>query len=109
MRPPGGLTTDMFNYANDIDVYREWARVVARNEFASSWSRPYHCGYVGRKWSKRYAHSHEEVLRAFGRLIPHHEEMNSIFRQAIGDYGYLVRSKDVGEILAAVRYIHETA
>jgi hypothetical protein len=21
MRPPGGLTTDMFNYANDIDIY----------------------------------------------------------------------------------------
>jgi hypothetical protein len=109
IRPPGGLTTDMFNYANDIDVYREWARVVARNEFAASWSRPYHCGYIGRKWSKRYAHSHEEILRAFGRLVAHHEEMNSIFRQAIGDYGYLVRSKDVEEVLAAARYIHETA
>jgi hypothetical protein len=35
--------------------------------------------------------------------------MNSIFRQAIGDYGYLVRSRDLEEILAAVRYIHETA
>jgi hypothetical protein len=83
--------------------------VVARNEFAASWSRPYHCGYVGRKWSKRYAHSHEEVLRAFGSLIPHHEEMNSIFRQAIGDYGYLVRTKDVEELLAVARYIHQTA
>ena len=109
MRPPGGLTTDMFNFANDIDIYREWARVVARNEFTASWSRPYHCGYVGRKWSKRYAHSHEEVLRAFGRLLPHHEEINSIFRPAIGDYGYLVRSKDVEELLAVARYIHETA
>jgi biotin carboxylase len=28
MRPPGGLTTDMFNYANDIDIYGEWAHVV---------------------------------------------------------------------------------
>ena len=35
LRPPGGLTTDMFNYANDIDIYREWARVVAHNRFAA--------------------------------------------------------------------------
>ncbi len=25
MRPPGGYTTDMFNYACDIDIYRTWA------------------------------------------------------------------------------------
>jgi hypothetical protein len=108
MRPPGGMTTDMFNYANDIDIYREWARVVSRNEFTASWSRPYHCGYVGRKRTKRYARSHEDVLRTFGRIIPHHEEIDSIFRAAIGDYGYLVRSKDLEELLAAVRFIHET-
>ena len=41
LRPPGGLTTDMFNYANDIDIYREWARVVAHNRFTAAWSRPY--------------------------------------------------------------------
>lgn len=33
MRPPGGLTTDMFNYANDLDIYYEWADVVLHNRF----------------------------------------------------------------------------
>lgn len=108
MRPPGGLTTDMFNYANDLDIYREWARVVAQNRFAATWSRPYHCAYVGRKRSKRYAHSHDQVVQAFGHLVTHHEEMNSIFRQAIGDYGYLVRSPSVDEVLDVARYIHRT-
>jgi hypothetical protein len=28
MRPPGGFTTDMFNYACDIDIYRIWAQVM---------------------------------------------------------------------------------
>jgi len=109
MRPPGGLTTDMFNYANDIDIYREWASVVVRNRFEASWSRPYHCGYVGRKNGKRYARSHAEILDAFGRLIVHHTPMESIFRDAIGDYGYLVRSPGLDEVLAAVRFIHELA
>ncbi|MCX6112485.1 MAG: ATP-grasp domain-containing protein, partial [Proteobacteria bacterium] len=31
MRPPGGLTTDMFNFANDINIYQEWANVVVNN------------------------------------------------------------------------------
>ena len=107
MRPPGGLTTDMFNLANDIDIYREWARLVVRNEFAAVLSRPYHCGYIGRKRGKEYAHSHREILDAFGHCIPHHEEIHSIFRAAIGDYGYIARSRDLDEILAAARFIHE--
>ena len=28
MRPPGGFTTDMFNFACDIDVYNLWAQVM---------------------------------------------------------------------------------
>jgi hypothetical protein len=109
MRPPGGLTTDMFNYANDIDIYREWARLAAYGRFTSGWSRAFHCGYVGRKAGKRYALPHEEVLRTFGPLVCHHERIDSAFRAAIGDYGYLVRSKDLEEILDAARRIHRTA
>jgi len=109
LRPPGGLTTDMFNYANDIDIYREWARVVAHNRFTAAWSRPYHVGYVGRKRNKRYVHGHGEILSSFGGLLVHHEEIHSIFRAAIGDYGYLLRSKEPGEVVAAARYIQETS
>ena len=99
----------MFNYASDIDIYREWARVVARNRFMAVASRPYHVGYVGRKRGKRYAHDPEEILAAFGGLIVHHEGIDSIFRAAIGDYGYLVRSKELEEVLAVARFIRETA
>ncbi len=48
-------------------------------------------------------------LRPSGASSCHHEEIDSIFRAAIGDYGYLVRSKDLDEVLAAARYIQETA
>lgn len=61
IRPPGGLTMDMFNYANDIDMYREWANIVVNNRFQSRYSRPYFCGYIGRKTNKRYVLSHEQV------------------------------------------------
>ena len=107
MRPPGGLTTDMFNYANDIDVYREYANVVLHNRFEAQATRPYHCCYVGRKNSKTYLRSHQEVLKGLGRLVVHHEPIMGIFAAAIGNHGYLVRAPEMGEIGRAASYILE--
>ena len=107
MRPPGGLTTDMFNYANDIDIYHEWANVVVNNRFDSRFSWPYYCCYVGRKSTKPYAHSHKEILARFGQRIAHHEPISGIFSAALGDYGYLVRSPDLDEILAMTDFIRQ--
>jgi hypothetical protein len=109
MRPPGGMTMDMFNYANDIDMYREWANVVIFNRFTGESTRPYHCCYVGRRDRYRYAQSHEEILARLGHLIPHHEPMNSAFGPALGDYGYLVRSPNLEEIHAIAHQIHRRA
>ena len=109
MRPPGGLTTDLFNYANDIDIYREWANVVVHNRFEASWSRPYHGCYVGRKDWKRYRHSPAEIRdRLAGRLV-HHERINSIFAGAIGDEGFILRSPELDEVVSGARFILELA
>ncbi len=107
MRPPGGLTTNMFNYANDIDVYHEWANVVVNNRFDSRFFWPYYCGYIGRKSNKLYAHSHKEVLARFGQRIVHHEPISGVFSAALGDYGYLVRSPDLDEIRAMTGFIQQ--
>lgn len=107
MRPPGGLTTDMFNYANDINIYREWANVVVHNRFEAQYSRPYFCCYIGRKFSKDYAYTHEQIIDAFGDYIAHHERIFSIFSAALGDYGYIARAATMDEIHAVVDYIHK--
>ena len=110
MRPPGGLTTEMFNYANDIDVYREWANVIVSNRFAATFTRPHHCCYVGRKANRRYAHTHEEVLATFGGgRVCHHEPISGVFAAALGDHGYLVRSPELDEVFETVRYIQRLA
>jgi hypothetical protein len=106
MRPPGGLTTDMFNYANDIDVYYQWAHVLVYNQFAAKYSRAYHCAYIGRKLNRSYAHSHEDVLENFCENLVHHEPISGVFSAALGDYGYLVRSPDLDFIYACAEYIH---
>lgn len=109
MRPPGGLTMDMFNFANDIDLYREWARIVLGQPFSSDYRRPYHCAYIGRKERKRYAHDHEAIMRAFGHLVVHHEPINSVFSAALGDFGYLARSENLDDLLALGRFVQAPA
>lgn len=109
MRPPGGMTTDMFNFSNDIDIYREWANVIVHNHFAAQPSRAYHCAYIGRKFNQVYARSHEQILAEFADRIVHHENISGVFSAALGDYGYLVRSPDLSEIHIMADYVHKPA
>ncbi len=108
MRPPGGLTTDMFNYANDTDIYREWANVIINNRFEVNNERPYHCAYAGRKNNKPYRHNHEQILAELGSAIVHHEALSGVFSAALGNYGYLIRSPQLSEVERMVAYIQET-
>jgi len=107
MRPPGGMTTDMFNFANDIDIYKEWAFILVHDRFTAEYSRKYHCCYIGRKFNRTYAHTNTEILEALGPAIVHHEPISGIFSAALGDYGFLVRSPDLEEIFSMADFIQE--
>jgi hypothetical protein len=109
MRPPGGLTVDMFNYANDIDIYAGWAHLMAYNHFPAKVERPYHCCYAGRKFNRQYAYTHDQILEAFGDKVSHHERISGVFSQALGDYGYLLRSPELAEVIAMAEYIQAPA
>jgi len=106
MRPPGGLSTDMWNYANDIDIYAEYAGVVMHNRFTAEVKRPYHCAYVARRNGRAYSLTHEQVLAAFPGKVVGHQPMSGVFAPALGDYGYLVRSPDLGEVQEIIGKIH---
>jgi len=107
LRPPGGITIDMFNFASDVDLYQMWADVVTGSEAGHAIQRPYHCGYVGRKSYKRYVHSHEEIIARCGSLLVSHQQMDPVFHGAMGDYAYLVRSPNLEDVLELTAFIHK--
>jgi hypothetical protein len=109
MRPPGGLTTDMFNYANDIDIYREWANVIVNNNFTTDVTHKYYCAYIGRKNHFNYAHDNEEIMAQFSDLIVYQTPISGIFSAALGDYGFLARSPRLNKVLETARFIQEKA
>ncbi|MCI0608242.1 MAG: ATP-grasp domain-containing protein [Anaerolineae bacterium] len=108
MRQPGGLTLDMFNYSCDIDIYNAWASIVAGDGFPyPEHSHKYFCCYVGRKFRRAYAHSHEDVLGYLAEHVVHHEPINGAFSNALGNYGYLIRSAELSEIVDMAKYVQE--
>ena len=108
MRPPGGYTTDMFNYACDIDIYRIWAELLVHNQTAVNYRRDYHCCYASRKFNQRYAHSHDDILARYGTLMVQVESVPGVFSSALGDIGYIFRSQSLDELLEIVGFIHQT-
>jgi hypothetical protein len=109
MRPPGGLTTDMWDFANDINIYYEYANIVVNNRFSRPVTHPYFVTYIGRRNNKAYRHNHQEVMTAFPGKIVHHEPISGIFASAIGDYGYLARSIDLAEVTEIAEWVLEKA
>jgi len=93
-RLPGGKIVDMFNYANDINIFEQYAKVVTENIFDAKLTRPYSCFYVGRKDNLNYKRSLEDILEAYKEEIVHHYKVEKIFSLVIGDYGIIFRTKD---------------
>ncbi|EKC55427.1 hypothetical protein OBE_11570, partial [human gut metagenome] len=71
MRPAGGYTPDLINYANSVDCYQIWADMVCYDELRhEKLDLPHHyCVYAGRRDCHTYKHSHEEILARYGRQM----------------------------------------
>ncbi|HUR17042.1 MAG TPA: ATP-grasp domain-containing protein [Candidatus Limnocylindrales bacterium] len=108
MRPPGGWTVDMFNYANEFDLYREWANVVVHGKFDAIITRPYNVVFVSRRDFRQYALSHEDVMRKFGHLVVQEGRLERVIATAMGDFGYIMRSPELPELFEATHHIQQT-
>jgi biotin carboxylase len=106
VRPPGGFTTDLMNYACDFDIYDLWARVLTGDPLKGfTYARKYHTAHASRRAGRRYALTHEALLSHLGDALVLHQEVPPIFSGAMGNYMYLLRHPDLAvlqEHIAAV-------
>lgn len=106
MRPPGGYTTDMFNYACDTDVYKMWAQAITGQK-VDSFKAKYFCCYASRKERLAYAHSHDEVMAKIGDKLCKFVNVPGVFASALGESGYIFRTKDNAELEQIAEFIHK--
>jgi len=66
MRPAGGYTPDMINYAHSTDVYQIWADMVAFGKSHTAIGEQHYSAFASRRDIYQYVHSHDEVLTRYG-------------------------------------------
>ena len=106
MRPAGGYTPDMMNYAHTTDVYQIYADMVA---FDSS-RKPegpehFYCVYASRKDGHTYSHTHEEIMARYGGDLVMQEEMPPMNWPQMGRYMYTAKFKSFEEAEAFIRFV----
>ncbi|MFP4350608.1 MAG: acetyl-CoA carboxylase biotin carboxylase subunit family protein [Desulfococcaceae bacterium] len=97
-RPPGGPILDMMNYSADVDLYAAYAHLIVTGDAALPSEKKYHCAYVGRR-DRAYRYSHEEILARCGDRLVEHGENPPVFRGAMSDYRYIIRTPSEPELL----------
>ncbi|MCF0197455.1 MAG: ATP-grasp domain-containing protein [Bacteroidaceae bacterium] len=92
MRPGGGFTPDMLNYAHSTDVYKIWADMVAfdRRTVPES-ANDYYCVFAGRRDGVSYHISHEELMQKYAHALKQWDRMPDALADAMGNQTYIAR------------------
>lgn len=65
MRPCGGFTPDMINFARSTNVYKIWADMVAFGGTSMPVGQHFYCAYAGRRDGKPFVLSHEQIMQKY--------------------------------------------
>ena len=111
MRPAGGYTPDMINFANSVDCYQIWADMVCYDEVRNlDLNGPkYYCVYASRRDCHTYKHSHEQIMARYGSRMKMCDELPLALRLDMGDRMYTVNLRTSAERDAFIRYVQERA
>ena len=108
VRPPGGTTPEMMDYAHAVDVYQVWADMICFDERrAEAHGTDAFCVYASRRDAHSYAHAHDEVLGRFGDAVVAHGRVPDALSDDMGNYQYTARFETRAEADEFVAYVHE--
>ncbi|MBO6163995.1 MAG: carbamoylphosphate synthase large subunit [Lachnospiraceae bacterium] len=106
LRPSGGVSPDMHNFANSTDVYKIWADMIVydSSEYGQN-GQHYYCGFGGRRAGRNFVMNHEEIMQKFGHKIVMQGPVQAALSSAMGDYMYMGRFDTEEEMNQFIREI----
>ena len=90
MRPSGGYTTDMYNYAYETDVYKIWADMIAFDESKKPLGKRHYCTFMGRRDGVAYKMDHDAVMAKYGHCMKMQRRLPDALAGAMGNIIYIV-------------------
>ena len=83
MRPSGGFSPDMMDFACTTDVYKIWADMIAFDKTEMHPGERQYCAFAGRRDGKRFVLSHEAVMEKYRQNIRMEDRLPEVLADAI--------------------------
>ena len=85
MRPCGGFTPDMINFAHSTNVYKIWADMIAFNKSTVPVGKHAYCAFAGRRDGKDFVMSDWDVMERYGGCMKMAERLPDVLSGAMGN------------------------
>lgn len=89
MRPCGGFSPDMMNFANSTDVYKIWADMIAFDRSTKPTGEHFFCAFAGRRDGKPFQLSNEELSARYAAQMRMQERIPDALSGAMGNQMYV--------------------
>lgn len=92
MRPGGGYTPDMINYAHNISMFKIWADMIAFDRRTTPDPHDdYYCVFAGRRDNVGYVIDHNAILSKYASAMMMSPRIDKALSGAMGDHAYIAR------------------
>jgi hypothetical protein len=108
MRPPGGYTPDMMDYAHSLDVFQIWADMVtADRRIVPDRHDHQYCVYCGRKLTAnhRYRRTHQQIMARYGGVMKLQLQMAPIDWPVMGRMMYTARLPEKSAVHDFIHFV----
>ena len=109
MRPAGGWTPDMYNFANSVDVYSIWADMVVYDKtYVDLTQQKYYAVYASQRYGKPYVHNFDDIRARYAGKIVLDEEIPEALSGAMGNHMWTAKLDTDEEKDEFIRFVQET-
>ncbi len=94
MRPSGGISPDMMNYANSTDIYKIWADVMVYGSSLVPCGEKYYCAFAGRRNGREFKYSEQDIIDMYALCIKDVARVPDALAPVMGNLMFLAVFKD---------------
>ena len=89
MRPCGGFTPDMINFAHSTNVYKIWADMIAYGSSQMPVGDHNFCAFAGRRDGKNFRMDHDAIMAKYGAQMRMVDRIPDALSGAMGNQMYV--------------------
>ena len=89
MRPCGGFTPDMINFAHSTNVYKIWADMIAFDSSLMPVGEHQFCAFAGRRDGKDFVLDHDALMAKYGHCMKMVDRIPDALSGAMGNQMYV--------------------